>query len=385
MTVTSTISPSLKIGLRFLGMWPNESHPIIYIYMSGILITEYFQYLYISTHFKLNELSNLVDSLMAILVYTLTFLKLASLWIHRPIIHKILAAMDNDWHECINVKQHLCVMTFKANLSHFCSNSILSICVFSSMLYILGDYIIRIVHLVEDRNITLRKLPIKIQLPFEAEHSPTFELLLIILLLLLLANSFTLGIVNALISSLVLHLSGQIDIICHEFKTVSEQISIYGSSKSTLKRLIKKHNRIILFSDNIEKLFSFIALMQVFWDTLIICCLGIIIIISFYNEAGLFMLAKVSLAYTTIMLEIFLFCFAGEYISIKSKLITEAAYDMSWYDMSSKQGKSIMLIIMKSQMRLTITAGRFMNLSLETFTNIMKTSLSFMSVFHAIY
>jgi len=98
---------------------------------------------------------------------------------------------------------------------------------------------------------------------------------------------------------------------------------------------------IILFLDNIEKLFSFIALMQVFWDTLIICCLGVIIIIvsnavtlhyfniiilftysllfkqSFYNEAGIFMMVKVSLAYITIMLEIFLFCFAGEYLSIK--------------------------------------------------------------------
>lgn len=118
-------------------------------------------------------------------------------------MHKILTAMDNDWRECIGVKQHLCMMTFKANLSHFCSNCIMSVCVFTSILYVLGDYVIRAAHLVKDHNTTLKKFPIKIQFPFEADQSPIFEIIIIILFLFLLANSFTLGIVNALISSLV--------------------------------------------------------------------------------------------------------------------------------------------------------------------------------------
>jgi len=43
--------------------------------------------------------------------------------------------------------------------------------------------------------------------------------------------------------------------------------------------LIEKHNKVYAFSENIEKLFSFTALMQVVWNTLVICCLGFIIII----------------------------------------------------------------------------------------------------------
>ncbi|XP_012219953.2 odorant receptor 4-like [Linepithema humile] len=385
MTVSSIISPSLRIGLRFLGLWPNESYPTLYIYMTSILIAQYFQYLYISTHFKFSEISNLVDGVMSTLFYSLMFLKLASLWIHRPVLHKILAAIDNDWRECINVEQHLYMMTNKANISHFYSNCMLGITIFAGILYGLGDYVIHVIHFIKDHNESGRQLPLKVQLPFKTDQSPIFEFLFIILFLLMITTSLTMAIINATILSLVLHVSGQIDIMCQEFSIVSKQISIYNSSESPLKMLIKRHNRIIIFSDNIEKFFSFIALMQVVWNTLILCCIGIMIIISLYNEAGIIALVKMSVSYFTVLLEIFILCFAGEYLSFQSESITDAAYNMLWYNMSSKQVKFIILIIMKSQSQLTITAGRFMNLSLETFTNIMKSSLSFMSVFHAMY
>jgi len=82
----------------------------------------------------------------------------------------------------------------------------------------------------------------------------------------------------------VLHVSGQIDIICQEFRNISENAIPYQSSAFILGMLIEKHNKVYAFSENIETLFSFIALMQVVWNTLVICCLGfIIIIVSIVN------------------------------------------------------------------------------------------------------
>lgn len=73
-------------------------------------------------------------------------------------------------------------------------------------------------------------------------------------------------------------MAGQVDIICKEFKAISER-TFSGSSKFTLKMLIEKHNKLILFFDDIEKLFSLIALMEVVWNTLVGCCLGFICIV----------------------------------------------------------------------------------------------------------
>ncbi|XP_071568987.1 odorant receptor 4-like [Temnothorax nylanderi] len=385
--VTSTVSPVLKIGLRLLDMWPGVSYSIPYwlIYIFSILIVQYFQYRYVFEHFKISELSNLVDSLPAALDYSLTLFKLISLWIHRRIIHQLVADMDNDWHECVNNDRHLYVMTITANISHFYSNIMLSINTISAVFYLLGDYAIRFVYLSGYYNVTLRQLPIKVQFPFDTQQSPIFELLVVTLFLHVMLNACTLSIVNALISTLVFHVSGQIDILCQEFKTISGKTFSYETCTSTLGTLIERQNRVYVFSENIEKLFSFIALMQVIWNTLVICSLGFIIIISFYIETSVITIVKTILTYFAVIMEIFILCFAGEYLNLKGKSIADAAYESLWYDLPSNQGKTVTFVVMRSQKQLMITAGRITNLSLETFTNIIKASASYVSVLHAIY
>ncbi|KAF3054429.1 Odorant receptor 162 [Nylanderia fulva] len=384
--VTTTISPSLKIGLQMLGMWPNVPYSIIYwlMYMLSLLIVQYYQYLYVINHFKMSEIWNLVDSLPVTLDYTLTLFKMTNFWIYRR-FHQILIAMDNDWRECINVEQHFCVMSNKANISHFYSNAILSFNVIAGTLYIVGDYAIHFIYLVDDYNSTLRQLPIRIQLPFDFEQSPIFELLAVILFLHVMLHMYTFTVLNGLIITLVLHVSGQIDIICQEFKNISEKSSLYGSSAFVLGVLINKHNKVISFSNNIGKLFSFVALMQVVWNTFVLCSLGFIIVISINNGAGIVVIVKTICAYVAVIIEVFMICFAGEYLSFKSISIADAAYETLWYNMPLNQSKVITSIIMRSHRRLAITAGKMMDMSFETFSSIVRASASYISVLYAMH
>lgn len=82
MIVTSPISPGLKSGLRFIGVWPDMPYAIVHrlLYLSSILIMQYFQYLYVFAHCKFDELQELVDGLPAALDYSLTIIKLMTLW-----------------------------------------------------------------------------------------------------------------------------------------------------------------------------------------------------------------------------------------------------------------------------------------------------------------
>ncbi|XP_014483811.1 PREDICTED: odorant receptor 30a-like [Dinoponera quadriceps] len=87
--------------------------------------------------------------------------------------------------------------------------------------------------------------------------------------------------------------------------------------------------------------------MQVFLNTLVICCLGFLVMIS--------------------------------------KSIADAAYQSLWYNMTPKNNKNILFIIMRSQKQLSLTAGGMANLSLETFVSIIKASASYISVLNAMY
>ncbi|XP_032669827.1 odorant receptor 22c-like [Odontomachus brunneus] len=382
MMFTSTISPSLKSGLRFLKVWPDVPYAAVFrlIYMLFILIVQYFQYLYVFAHFKLSELQNLVDSLAPTLDTSLTIMKLVMFWKNHRVVSDILTSMDTDWRECVKVDQHLDTMTEKASVSHFCSNALLSFNTFVAVFYYVSDYTFAVMHFAKDDNDTSRPFPMKILFPFEAQQSPIYEFLVVVLFLHAMLNVYTLTILNALIITLVLHASGQIDIICQEFQTTSEKVSYHEK----IGMLIEKHNQIITFSENLDELFSFMALMQIFWDTLVICSLGLLLIMSVHNEVN-FALVRTIFAYGAIMMEIFIFCFAGEYLSLKSRSLVDAAYDSLWYNMSSSQGKNILFVIMRSQKQLTITAGGITNLSLETFANIMKASASYVSVLNAMY
>ncbi|XP_012063184.1 PREDICTED: odorant receptor 30a-like [Atta cephalotes] len=125
--------------------------------------------------------------------------------------------------------------------------------------------------------------------------------------------------------------------------------------------------------------------MQVVCKTLVICCLGFVIIISVHNEIDFYLFVKAAVAYIAVMIEIFIICFAGEYLSLKSISVADAAYKSLWYDMPINQTKIISFVIMKSQKRLSITAGKMMDMSFEALTNIMRASASYVSVLYAMY
>ncbi|EFN80192.1 Odorant receptor 2a, partial [Harpegnathos saltator] len=87
------------------------------------------------------------------------------------------------------------------------------------------------------------------------------------------------------------------------------------------------------------------------------------------TDDGIRMLVKTSFFYVAMTMESFIFCFAGEYLSNKSKTVGDAAYESLWYVLKPRDCRILLLMIMRSQRRLTITAGKFMDLSLQGFAN----------------
>ncbi|KAF3054430.1 Odorant receptor 354 [Nylanderia fulva] len=297
--------------------------------MSNMLIIQYFQYLYVFNHFKMSELSKLVDSLPSTLEYTLTVFKMTILFLRR---------------------RHLYVMNVKTNLSHFFYNAMLGFNAIAGILYYIGDYALQSTSVTDDYNETLRQLPLRMQLPLKFEQSPIFELIVVYVFLQFLVHVFTVTVVNGLILTLVFHVSGQIESYCQEFNNISKNISLNGSFAPILGLSIYRHNK------------------------------------SINNRAGVMVLIKKPIfAYVAVTIEAFLLALAGEYLSFKSTSIADAAYESLWYNMPLKQSKVITFIIMRSHRRLAITAGKIVDMSFETFSSIIKTSASYISVLHAMY
>ncbi|XP_072750037.1 odorant receptor 13a-like [Anoplolepis gracilipes] len=369
----STISRSVEAGLRFIGMWPRCINANInwWTYIASVAVVQYFQYSYVLAHFDINDLSVLVDGLSITLGYSLSFLKLINLWFNRRKLHVILDTMDKDWNDGIAIHSDVSTMIKHANLSRQCSNVMISTNALSVFFYAIGGPILRSMIHKNDEKTTTRELPIKMEFPFNVDNSPIFELVLVLQLFHDLSVACIIAMLNSLLVTLVLHVSGQIDIMRQGFQEISFKNHV---SLATIKVLINKHQRIIDLSDNIEDLFSNIALLQFIWNTLVICCIGFLIVISIGTEEGATMITKSLIFYVAITLEAFVFCYAGEYLSAKSKSISDAAYECLWYELTPSESRTLMFLMLRAQKRLTITAGKITDLSLEGFTTILHVS-----------
>ncbi|XP_077261550.1 odorant receptor 22c-like isoform X2 [Temnothorax americanus] len=377
---TSTVSPLLKIGLGLIGMWPGASHATLcwFFYMTTLVAMQYFQYSYVYAHLDFSNLTKLMDGLGLTLDYTLTILKLLSFWFNRRIFVDILVGMDNDWKDC-GTDLRECVMMDKANLAHRCSNAMISVNALATFVLSIGVYAARMM----SNSGGPRAFPVKMELPLMALESPLFECILAGQMFYILSLASVVGMINALLATLIIHVGGQVDIMRQAVTEVHSNNDELGSSLSIINNLIHRHQKIITLSDDIESLFSSIALMQLLWNTLIICFTGFMIIIALSTNKGAMVLIKSMFLYIAKTLEVFVFCYAGEFLSFKSKSISDAIYESLWYNMVPSDSRIMLFIMMRSQKRLTITAGKIFDLTLEGFMSVMKASASYMSVLHA--
>ncbi|CAL1674371.1 unnamed protein product [Lasius platythorax] len=387
MKYTSTISRPVEIGLRFIGMWPDSAYATLcwFIYMTTMVIVQYYQYAYVFAHFDLNDISLLMDCLGLTLAYTLAFFKLLALWWNRRRFYFILAMMDRDGRECGINDSYASTMISVADLSRRCSNVMISINALAAFFLSIGEHLLQSMNDANRVDNNSRELPIKMEFPFDVSESPIFECFLVGQFLYELLLASIVGMVNALLVSLILHVSGQIDIMRQDINEISSSKYDPNTSLIVIKSLICKHQKIIILSENIENLFSYIALMQLLWNTLVICCTGFVIIISIGTDESATTSIKSVSFYIAITLEVFILCFAGEFLSAKSKSISDAVYNSLWYNMPPSDGRILLFVILRSQKRLTITAGKVIDLTLEGFTSIMKASASYVSVLNAMY
>ncbi|XP_071643000.1 odorant receptor 13a-like isoform X4 [Temnothorax longispinosus] len=332
--VENTVTKTIEIYLRILGIWPNTSYSLfrILFWIITLVIEQIYQYRYIVVHFYMIEFSDMAQILGSAMSYSIFLTRLLIFWYKR---RKILVKHADD--------------------------DIAS-------------------------NVSTRLLIQEMDLPFDVNRTFVYELVIIVQFLHLLVCANGTGLTNALLVHLklifqILHISGQIDILRKSVMEIFPKKNECSSNHlMEIKKIIKKHQNIIIFAEHIEELYSYIAMVFFISDTVLICFLGFTIVTSIGRPNAAENIIKNFVFYFIVNVEAFLFCFAGEYLSAKSKSIGDAAYDSLWYESDSKHGRTILLLIMKSQNYLTITIGNMANLSLEQFSGILKASASYVSI-----
>ncbi|KAL6429646.1 hypothetical protein ACFW04_007519 [Cataglyphis niger] len=377
MVRQSTFNRTVKFMLTLCGIWPGASCILFYrmFWIITMTIALLCNYSYLLTHMYFAELVDLMDCLCIILAHSKVIIKCIIFWLNQRTFVEIQMIITEDWNDCADNDISMRETSKKAKISDRLVNAVIILHTMTIFAYCFGVFFANVD--VIDQTTELPHMT-KIELPFRINTQRTYRLMLIVQFLHLILCAWAAGITNILLLTLILHAAGQIEILRYWLTQLASREN--KSIAITMKKIIQKHQKIIHFSENIECLYTYIALLQFVSNTIMICSLGFLIVAAIDSPNATEQIMKSLFFYTITNLEAFIFCFAGEYMSNKGNEIGAAAYNCTWYNLKSKDNRVLLFVILRSQKQLMLTAGKMTTLSLESFTNIMSASGSYLSV-----
>ncbi|KAJ8943736.1 hypothetical protein NQ318_007184 [Aromia moschata] len=241
-----------------------------------------------------------------------------------------------------------------------------------------------------------RTLPAEVWLPFDAYEDITVYCAVFVFVWLCVANAAGgNAALDTLVAGLICHAATQVAILKDTLedlaRTVDDQIEEESEmmseaeknqlrSRTIYKKIcecIDHYDAIDQFVKDLEKTYSFVVFTQFVASILVICisCLQLSIVKPF--TVPFFAMV---IFVTTMLTEIYLFCYYGTVLYEESDSIVNAIYMSEWYNYDNKSKKALITLMERAKRPMVVTAGKLLDLSLVTFTTIIRRSYSLLAV-----
>nr|AXM05175.1 odorant receptor [Campoletis chlorideae] len=135
------------------------------------------------------------------------------------------------------------------------------------------------------------------------------------------------------------------------------------------------HTEILQYAQDLENIFQSVILAQILASLTAICGYSFGLIVGDETERPKIMTCMVS-----VITELFLLCWPPDILRTEGFKVSNAAYNLPWYDWTRTEGKLVWMIIAKSHRPVLITARKMAIMSLGTFTWVLKTAFSMMTL-----
>ncbi|XP_025161017.1 odorant receptor Or2-like [Harpegnathos saltator] len=222
-----------------------------------------------------------------------------------------------------------------------------------------------------------KPLPMQTYYLHDVSKSPQFELTLLAQRITIIISSISYYATDHFLGLLVLHVCGQMENL-HIRLTHMEQ---YTNFNVVLKYNVQDHIRLIRSIEIIDDSFDLLLLVIILYFGIMFCLLGFLIV-NVLNDGQLSLMQLVwFIAVTiTILLHMCLYCAVGEALVRQCEKIHRATYEYTWYILHPKAARNLILIMLRANKPLYITAGKTFPMTMATFCNLLKTSAGYISV-----
>ncbi|XP_046837403.1 odorant receptor 67c-like [Vespa crabro] len=168
----------------------------------------------------------------------------------------------------------------------------------------------------------------------------------------------------------------QFAILSYKVKTLLNNSKNYHEG---MKNIVLRHYRLIRLSEKLEDIFNFPIMQLLLGSTIHICVSGYYLLMgpemTDILTSLLFVFYMFSVTGT-----LFVYCFIGECFIQESTKFGNAIYNYEWYNLPAMDAKFFLICMIRTKKPQYLTSGKFAVLSLTVFTDIIKTSMGYLSV-----
>nr|QHN69113.1 odorant receptor 26 [Sirex noctilio] len=328
----------------------------------------------------INDLGRVVATMTEGTTLLMIFFKIGSYRLNRKRLHCVLMDIERDYDlEMYKTpEEKLAFLKYNRMTKRFIKTA-MPVVITAAILYYLSPLINE---LTGGRtfagNVSVTYVtPYQVYLFFEIKDLQIYALVYLFQVFIVPLVIFGYTGTDCFLITLVLHVCGQFSVLAVQVKNV---LMDPCGHRHGMNELVLKHLRLIRLAKNLDKAFNMLLLPQLFGISIILCLVGYnVIAYSRNTEQGINFLIYV--LYALCMLSVlFGYCFVGECLIYESTSFGDALYNCEWYDIPSKQAKLFLVCMCQAQKPLELTAGRFYVFSLQKFTDVLKTSMAYLSV-----
>ncbi|XP_043517128.1 putative odorant receptor 92a [Frieseomelitta varia] len=374
-----------KTLLTVIGIWPKEDTfpnnikmyvqtAVVFFLMCFLLIPHV-----IYTYFDCENLTKYMKVIAAQVFSLLAIIKFWTVITNRKEIRFCLNEIEVQYRD-VECEEDRLVMTNCAKIGRFFTTVYLGLSYTGALPY---HIILPLIseRIVKEDNTTQIPLPyLSDYVFFVIEDSPIYEMTFVLQIFISsLILSTNCGIYS-LIASITMH-------SCSLFEVTNRRIeALCKWSEQDLRDrvvdVVQYHLRAIEYSALIGKCLSIVFLSEMVGCTIIICFLEFGVIMELEDQKTLSMITYFVLM-TSIFVNVFIISFIGDRLRQESERIAETSYFLPWYDFPVDVAKDIQTIILRTYLPSSLSGAKILNLSLQAFCDVCKTSAAYFNFLRA--
>ncbi|KAF5271728.1 hypothetical protein FQA39_LY08051 [Lamprigera yunnana] len=348
--------------MRTSGIWPEENSTIIYkikCIISWTFTLLLLLSMVLEVIYHIRDFEKLSDTLYIMFTMAATVTKMGSFSYEKKTFLKILKLLKDPLF--VSYPQHL---------DHYMAETVKnSIFIANLYRYLVGCCIVMfMVYPLLDNK------PLPFPFPFDLGSYTYYMYALQIVGVGIAAwNNSSM---DTLTTSIMGITSAQLDILCKKLVHIRDSIRGNHSGLNTelivinrLKECVKHHNVIIRLVNYTERVFT-LGLFAQFGTSVIVICTTVFPIAMASRITTQFTMLLNYLA--ILMCQLFIYCWYGNEIILKSIQVGEACYQFDWYTVGKSARIYLFIMMERSKRPLIITTMKFSNLSINSYKSILQ-------------